>query len=444
MLEGFRIFIGQNNLFDAKHKILLAVSGGIDSVVMADLFQKSEYEFAMAHCNFCLRAEESDLDEVFVKALAKKYDRPFYTKKFDTVGYAKEKGISTQMAARDIRYQWFLDLLQQQGYDFLATAHHKNDSLETILLNLAKGTGIAGMHGILPKNKTTVRPMLYADREMVRHYALGKKIAWREDSSNQSVKYKRNMIRHEIIPVLKKINPSLENTLTNTVEKLRAAENIFREKIDRVKEETFTEKQGEIWIDKTQILQEKECTIILYELIRRFGFNYSQTKNVIDKLSDSQGIGKQFESEYYQLNIDRQQIIISQKTTLPSGDIEIIDGTKTVAANNFRLTISKHSNSNYTILSDKNIAALDYNQLTFPLKLRKWQAGDWFIPLGMQQRKKLSDFLIDEKVSLPAKENVFVLTSDEKIAWVVGHRVDNRFKITANSKSIYQLENLKS
>ena len=397
MLEEFLKYIEQNSLFDTQHKILLAVSGGIDSAVMADLFSRSDFEFALVHCNFCLRGDESDLDEAFVKALAKNYNVPFYSKKFDTEGYAKSKGISTQMAARDIRYEWFTALLKEKEYDFLATAHHKNDSLETILLNLAKGTGIAGLHGILPKNKTTVRPMLYADREMVRHYALGRKVAWKEDSSNQSVKYKRNMIRHEIIPVLKKINPSLENTLTSTVEKLRAAENIFREKIDTIKAVSFKEKQGEVFIDKSIILQEKEATIILYELIKRFGFNYSQAKNIACKLSDNQSVGKFFESEDYRLNIDRQQLIIGKKVSATVMEMLINHNSKTVQSDFFELNISEHDKDTYQITADKNIAALDYAQLNFPLTLRKWRAGDWFMPLGMQQKKKLSDFLIDEK-----------------------------------------------
>ncbi len=443
MLEEFLKYIEQNNLFNTQQKILLAVSGGIDSVVMADLFRRSDFEFALVHCNFSLRGDESDLDEAFVKALAKAYNVPFYSKKFDTEGYAKSKGISTQMAARDMRYEWFAALLKEKEYDFLATAHHKNDSLETILLNLAKGTGIAGLHGIQPKNKTTVRPMLYADREMVRHYALRKKIEWREDSSNQSVKYKRNMIRHEIIPVLKKINPSLENTLTSTVEKLRATENIFQEKIDNVKAAALKEKQGEIFIDKSIILQEKEATIILYELIKKFGFNYSQSKNIACKLSDNQSTGKFFESHDYQLNIDRQQLIIGKKISTTVMEMIIDCDTKTVQSDFLELHISEHDKDTYQITADKNIAALDYDQLDFPLTLRKWQAGDWFMPLGMQQRKKLSDFFVDEKIPLHSKQNIFVLVSGVTIAWVVGYRIDNRFKITEKSKNIYHIENVK-
>lgn len=443
MLEEFLKYIEQNSLFDTQQKILLAVSGGIDSVVMADLFRRSDFEFALVHCNFCLRGDESDLDEAFVKALAKAYNVPFYSKKFDTEGYAKSKGISTQMAARDMRYEWFAALLKEKEYDFLATAHHKNDSLETILLNLAKGTGIAGLHGILPKNKTTVRPMLYADREMIRHYALSKKIEWREDNSNQSVKYKRNMIRHEIIPVLKKINPSLENTLTSTVEKLRAAENIFQAKIANVKAAALKEKQGKIFIDKSIILQEKEATIILYELIKIFGFNYSQSKNIVCKLSDNQSVGKMFESEDYRLNIDRQQLIIDKKVSTTTMEMLINHGLRTVQSDFFKLNITEHDKDTYQITADKNIAALDYARLDFPLTLRKWRAGDWFMPLGMQQRKKLSDFLIDEKIPLHSKENIFVLISDENIAWVVGHRIDDRFKITEKSKNIYHVENVK-
>ncbi len=443
MLEEFLKYIEQNKLFDAKHKIFLAVSGGIDSVVMADLFHRSNFEFAIVHCNFCLRGDESDLDEAFVKTLAKAYNVPFYSKKFDTEGYAKSKGISTQMGARDMRYEWFTELLQVKKYDFLATAHHKNDSLETILLNLAKGTGIAGLHGILPKNKTTIRPMLYADRGMVRHYALRRKVAWREDSSNQSVKYKRNMIRHEIIPVLKKINPSLENTLTNTVEKLRAAENIFQEKVDKIKAGALKEKQDKVFINKSIVQQEKEAEIILYELIKRFGFNYSQAKNIVSKLSDNQSVGKFFESKEYKLNIDRQLLIIVRKGSVTATKMTIDGDTKTVSSNFFELHISQHNKDTYQIIADKNIAALDYNQLDFPLTLRKWRAGDWFMPLGMTQRKKLSNFLIDEKIPLHSKQNIFVLISNENIAWVVGHRIDDRFKITGKSKNIYRIENVK-
>lgn len=437
MIENFLRFVEENQLFDKEEKILLAVSGGIDSVVMAALFDKAGFNFGIAHCNFALRGEESDADENFVKKIARRYKVDFYVNYFETKAFAEAEGISTQMAARYLRYEWFENLRKKEGYAYIATAHHQNDTMETVLYNLTKGTGISGLHGILPKNGLIIRPMMFAAKEMIQDYVATYQLAWREDSSNESTKYSRNLIRHEVIPSLKQINPDLENTVQHTVERVRAVEHLFEQKVKEVKREILKDSNQEVFLDIAKIRALSEAEIILFELLKPYNFNYIQAREIVSRLD--QGSGKVFVSPTHRLNIDRTLLIITPKAlkSFQSREVNITDPE--FENEFFKLGFEIVDNIDYKLSKDKNNAALDFDRLKFPLKIRKWKEGDWFCPLGMSRRKKLSDFMIDEKIPLTLKERVFVMTSGDSIVWVIGHRIDDRFKINPKTKRIFQI-----
>lgn len=437
MLQKFLDYNKENKLFKPDDKILLAVSGGIDSVAMANLFNRARLKFGIAHCNFGLRGEASDADEHFVKKLSKKYKVTFHSNQFDTEHFAQSEKISTQMAARHLRYEWFNKLLKEEGYALVATAHHQNDILETVLLNLVKGTGIAGLHGIKPKNGNIIRPILFADKNMIQDYVAVQHLTWREDSSNESAKYQRNIIRHEIVPKLKLINLNVVYTIKNTVERISAVEQLFNHHVGRIKEKAVLVKDEDAYIDIAEISASVMPAIILSEIIKPYHFNYHQAKNIAKKLGE--GPGKVFESPTHRLNIDREKIIISPKDLSFFQEAIIQEGQTLFNHRGLNLRFSILVNKAFKIPADKNIAVLDYSKLKFPLKVRKWKEGDWFYPLGMNRKKKLSDFMIDEKIPLNLKARVFVITSGDSICWVVGNRIDNRFKVTGKTRKIYKI-----
>ncbi len=437
MLKKFLTYINEKTLFQSDDKILLAVSGGMDSVVMIHLFAKAKFNFAVAHCNFGLRGEESDADEQFVKKLAKKYKVPFFSEQFETEAFAQQEKISIQMAARVLRYQWFESLCQNQGFVSIATAHHLNDTLETVLFNLTKGTGIAGLHGIQPKSGNLVRPMLFASRDEIYEYVVENQLAWREDSSNQSSHYHRNLIRNEVVPLLKTINPNLENTIENTVERVLAVEKILIAEMERLQKAVFREEAGAAYIDFELLQTEVEPVIKLHELLKPYHFTYTQIREIWASLSAESG--KQFDSPSHRLVKDRTEFVITAKGLqdyIPAA----IDEEQTSFQNEIlSLKIQKVPAASYKISSSPKVAALDVSTLKFPLKLRIWKQGDKFCPLGMKQKKKLSDFLIDEKVPLNLKERTYVLLSGDDIVWVAGMRIDDRFKITKETTEVYQV-----
>lgn len=439
MLQKFLQFIDNTQLFKPENKILLAVSGGIDSVAMADLFYKAKFNFGIAHCNFGLRGEASDADELFVQKMAKKYKVSCHVNHFDTQGYAEKEKISTQMAARYLRYQWFNTLLTE-GFQYIATAHHQNDVLETLLLNLTRGTGIAGFHGIKAKSGKVIRPVLFADKEMIMEYIAENQLSWREDSSNESVKYQRNLIRHEVIPKLQQINPDLVRTIQNTVERVEAVENIFREQVQKLQTAILDYHGEDTYVAIADLLRKSEPALYLSEILKEYHFNYIQAKNIIARLQE--GAGKIFESPTHKVNIDRDQLVICPRSFTAFQDVLISKEQKTYGDDRLSLQFSTEDKLEFKISREKNIAALDYDQLKFPLKLRKWKEGDWFCPLGMNKKKKLSDFMIDEKIPLNLKERVLVITSGKAICWVVDHRIDDRFKITDKTRKIYTITRL--
>ena len=441
MLEKFLDYISEKELFTNEDKILLAISGGIDSVVMAKLFRDAGINHGIAHCNFGLRGEESDSDEKFVRKLARKADAPCYVKNFNTEQFAEDHKVSIQMAARELRYNWFEELAAAEGYSYIALAHHQNDLLETMLLNLSRGTGIAGLHGIAPKRGKFIRPLLFADKEDIFAFVTKKQLTWREDSSNASTKYQRNKIRQEVVPVLEELNPNLSQTIRQTAEKISAVERFFLQEVEKMRS-TVIRQEGRDWIlDLNPLLEGSEPTLFLSQLIDKWGFSYSQAKEII-AIYKQEGTtsGKIFESNTHRLNTDRNQLIISPKDLQEYQDLEIIENEQKASYGAWAFTFNSLKAEGYPIKGDKNLAALDKDKLEFPLKLRNWKHGDWFCPLGMKQKKKLSDFMIDEKIPLNLKERVLVLTSGDSIVWVVGHRIDNRYKITESTTEVLEVK----
>ncbi|MDX1627870.1 MAG: tRNA lysidine(34) synthetase TilS [Fulvivirga sp.] len=423
MFDDFLAFIHKNDLINAEDRILLAVSGGIDSVIMAHLFAKSEYTFALAHCNFKLRGEEAEKDADFVKALADSLGVPCFLKTFETKKYAKAHGLSTQLAARQLRYHWFETLLQKEGYQRIATAHHINDSIETTLYNLAKGTAIRGMVGIPIRQGKIIRPLLYATRDEIEQYARQYDLNWREDSSNRENHYARNLIRNKIIPRLKEINPQLEETFKNTLMRLRSTMQLLEEEVRQFKAAHTVQQGVDLYIDKEAL---KGATVaVIDELLKEYQFNFSQVVEIKEGLD---GTSKIFDSPDFRLNIDRQDVIISP-LSLQQAENGLIQQDQHIFSNKLFTLEIKKKKAKGNLIYDKMVASLDYEKLNFPLIVRKWQDGDQFVPLGMKGKKKLSDFMIDNKIPLNLKERIYVLESAGDIVWVIGQRIDDRYKI---------------
>ncbi|WP_299819336.1 tRNA lysidine(34) synthetase TilS [uncultured Pontibacter sp.] len=437
MLQKVSGFIQAQNLCQPDNKILAAVSGGIDSVVLCEVLHQLKYTFAIAHCNFGLRAEDAEADQLFARKLAKQYEVPFYTENFNTQAFAEQEKLSTQMAARTLRYEWFEQVRNQEGYDYIATAHHSNDLAETILLHLTKGTGIAGLHGIPAKNGNIIRPMLTVTKDDIYDYVTSRKLIWREDSSNITTKYQRNKIRHEVIPVLKEINPNLEETMQHTAERVSHAESIVAAYIEQLRQQSIKQTDEAVYLSLEPLLHATGLPVVLHELLRPYNFSYSVVLELAEAL---QGIsGKQFESPTHTLVKDREQLVITPRNLSSFGSILINEGDTEAAAGNLSFTIKYVPADKYKLNTKPHVAALDAEQLKFPLRLRSWQEGDWFVPLGMNGKKKISDFLIDKKVPANLKSKTLVLISDQSIAWIVGQRLDNRYKVTDKTERVVEI-----
>jgi tRNA(Ile)-lysidine synthase len=438
MYTHFLKYSQEKKLFTEDHKILLAVSGGIDSMVMAHLFLHSSIHTGIAHCNFNLRGEESNGDETFVKQWAEKNNIPFFSIRFDTKQYAEVHNLSTQMAARTLRYNWFEELLHTHGYDRLAVAHHADDNVETVLLNLTRGTGLRGICGIAPINGHIIRPLLFATREQITRYAEEQHLAFREDRSNASDDYARNRIRHHVTPELKTLNPSLADTFRQNSEYLTQAYTLLEEAVTKHKAEWCHKQQDEWHIDLKPLQQTAAPGFWLFELLHDFGFNSTQTDDIAKALHEQ--AGKRFFSPTHELLKDRDKLIITLKT--PSHPLPhlTVKETDTCLHSPLSLVFERlHNNPPQTILPDKNMAFLDADKLHFPLTVRLWQEGDSFIPFGMKGKKKLSDYFIDHKIPLHHKAQQWVVVSDNNIVWLVGQRPDERYKVTPQTQHIFKI-----
>jgi tRNA(Ile)-lysidine synthase len=440
-VNRFTQFIAQNNLFSADNKILAAVSGGMDSVIMAHLLKAAGFNFSIAHCNFQLRGDEATNDQAFCNDLALQLRVPFHTINFDTVKYVSDNKVSTQMAARNLRYQWFEQLRQQHGYSVIALAHHQNDAIETILLNLTRGTGIAGMHGILPKNGTLVRPLLFLTRGEIQQIITDSRLAFVEDSSNASAKYARNKIRLEVIPKLKELNPNLENTFNHNLEHFRSLELLLQQRVTELKSELFIQHDKEVHIPLTKIKTIEPKRLLLFNLLQEYGFNETSIDDLIASLDKHSG--RVFESAGYNLLLDRDRLIISQKKSVLLKPVLITEMTHEVDYGSYKLTLL-HDDSPLIVKNNPMAASVDAELLLYPLTLRTWQQGDYFYPIGMRTRKKLSDFFIDQKVPLHEKNNIpLLVNANGELIWIGGYRPDDRYKVTKNTKKVTIFELIK-
>lgn len=438
MQEQFSSFIKAWDFFDASKKTIIAVSGGMDSVLLCHLFKAEGLVFAIAHCNFKLRGDASDQDEVFVGNLAKQLDVPFFSTAFDTERIAKEEKQSIQLVARDLRYDWLENVREKKEYDFVATAHHANDSIETVLFNFTKGCGLRGLHGILPLNGNLIRPLLFASKKDISDFVQKEKITFREDVSNASDKYSRNHIRHNVIPALEKINPSFDQTASQTIKRLQEAEALYDWALAKIKKEILEQKDNELFINKNKLLSFPAPISVLYEIIAPFGFNTSQATQIKEGLEHHSGAC--FYANDYRLLVDRNHLIISPKAAEVDTEVLVQEDDLFVGTDVEEFYISVSNNVPDHFPKDTTIAFLDFNQLRFPLKLRRWQEGDSFCPLGMAGKKqKLKDFFINNKLSILEKERVWVLESAGEICWIAGYRVDERFKVNPNTRQCYMI-----
>ncbi len=434
MINGFSNFISENKLIKQSDRILMAVSGGIDSMVMAHLFHMGNYKTAIAHCNFSLRGDESDKDEELVRQFATENNIPFYTVRFNTKAYASQNKLSVQMAARELRYNWFEQVRKENGFDLIAVAHNLNDNIETLLINLTRGTGIAGMAGMRPVSNRIIRPLLFASREKIKSFQIQHNIIFREDRSNADTKYVRNKIRHLIIPVLKEINPSIETTLDDTAGRFADILEIVSDHISQIKAEVAVEKNQYVsfLIEKMKPYEKNKA--ILFELFKPYGITDAL---LIDLARIIEGeSGGMVVTSTHRIIRNRNELIVSEdkKQTEVFYTINNIDDLKKFPgiASSEKKDISK----GYRIPADQKIGCFDMQMIIFPLVIRRWKDGDYFYPLGMKQKKKLSDYFIDKKYSIPDKENIFILESGDKIVWIIGDRIDDRFKVTPETREV--------
>ncbi|MBL0183968.1 MAG: tRNA lysidine(34) synthetase TilS [Chitinophagaceae bacterium] len=448
LLLKFQHYIKKENLFHPKDKLLLAVSGGVDSVVLCELCKQAGYDFVIAHCNFQLRGEESERDEKFVKGLAKKYSAEVLVKKFDTEKHAAENKLSIQVAARELRYNWFHELIEASVAKYVATAHHANDNIETMLMNFFKGTGIQGLKAILPKQGNIVRPLLSVKKEELIAFAREHDLEFVEDSSNASDKYTRNYFRNQLFPDLQKVFPQVEENLAGNLQRFREIEILYQQSISQHKKKLMEQKGSEIHIPVLKLQKTEPLHSIVYEIIKDFGFTAHQTDECIALLQSE--TGKYIQSPTHRIIRNRKWLIISPNETTEAATVLIVEEGKIIFVPG-ELEIKslpqtsnlKPQTSDLKPQTSNNIAQLDAGEIKFPLLLRKWKTGDYFYPLGMDKKKKISRFLIDQKLSLPQKENVWVIEMNKKIIWVIGLRIDNRFKITGSTKDILQISFLR-
>ncbi|UFH35211.1 tRNA lysidine(34) synthetase TilS [Flavobacterium acetivorans] len=434
MLVKLKKHIVENFQFLENKKLVLATSGGLDSMVMAHLFQQLGFDIALAHCNFQLRGLESFGDQTFVQEYAATNEIPLFITQFDTEAFAKDYKLSTQLAARDLRYNWFYELLETENYDYILTAHHADDNLETFLINLSRGTGLEGLVGIPEQNDKIIRPLLLFSRQEIANYAAENTIQWREDSSNASDKYLRNKIRHDLVPLFKELNPQFIASFQKTQSYLQDAQTMLEDAAIMVYQQVAKKKGDEIYFDLKQLKRLANYKSYLYQWLHEFGF--SSWNDVYD-LVESQS-GKQVFSPDFRLLKDRDSLILSPIHSEKEKSEYFVNKNSTEV--NFPLNLSFCKVSDISLPTNTAIF-VDEDQLEFPLVLKRWNQGDLFQPFGMNGKsKKVSKFFKDEKLSLIEKENSWILWSGNRIVWIVGLRQDERFRIINTTKNILKIE----
>ena len=437
LLQRFEKNIRDQNLSQRKDQFLLAVSGGIDSVVLCELSYQAGLKFSIAHYNFKLRGEESERDERFVRSLGENYGVEVLVKKNDTVAYAEKNRLSVQEAARELRYQWFAELRNARGFAYTLLAHHADDNLETLLMNFFRGTGLQGLTGmpVEDKKRGVLRPLLNFRRDEIEAFAKENQLQWVEDSSNSSIKYTRNFFRHEVIPAIKKVYPQAEENLLSNLERFKKTNVLYISAVKKLKQEVCEQHMAEVRIPIRKLLK-YSTTSLLYEILKDFNFGERQVDEVM-KLTEAES-GKFIENEHYQVIKHRNWLIIAPKA-VHAAIIAIEKDQERVKFGGGVLNLSFLSKEPFNFDKSAFVAQLDAKHIEFPLLLRRWKPGDYFYPLGMPKKKKLARFFIDQKLSKNQKDNVWVVESAKKIIWVMGMRIDERYKITPSTNEILQL-----
>ncbi len=434
LYQKLQSFISENQLFTPESKVLLAVSGGVDSMVMMRLFHRLGINCSVAHCNFQLRGNESDGDEAFVREKAKDINFQVFVTRFETTEYAADNKLSVQMAARELRYTWFEKLAKVHKFNCIAVAHNRDDCMETFFVNLGRGTGIAGLTGIRAFSGNIIRPILFASRTEIIEYATENFVRFREDSSNSSDKYLRNYIRHNVIPMFEETFPKFRDTITNNIEKLAGANEIFQYAIRNIISSVTSENGNVIQISIPDLLNAPAPKTVLFEILKAYCFTSVVVEEIFKALN---GIsGKRFYSTTHTVIKNRESLIVSKNEDIGTTKFYIDDGVTQISSP-LNLHFQSYSRSpDFSIEKNTQIAFLDKEKLSFPLILRKWQIGDYFVPLGMTGMKKVSNYFIDNKLSLFEKQNAWILTSADQIVWIVGQRVDDRFKVIDSTTQI--------
>jgi len=441
LLTRFVAEVKKKHLFQKNDLLIVAVSGGADSVALCELCKDAAFNFEIAHCNFQLRGAESERDEAFVKELASEYGVKFHLKKFDTERYADANGLSIQLAARQLRYEWFQKLISESAANcYLLTAHHANDNIETLLMNFFKGTGMQGLQGIPEKTGYLRRPLLFAAKADILEFLKSKNKSFVEDSSNQSDKYTRNYFRNQLIPSIQKVFPQVEENLKNNLERFLEIQMLYDQSITAYKKQLITHNENEIAIPVLKLLKARPLKTILYEILKDYDFSAPQTNEVIKLLVS--GSGKFVSSQSHRAFINRNWLVIAPLQTAEAKHILVEKMDTIIAYNHHQLVFEfKEWLQGTVIPNDPQKALIDVSLIEYPLLLRKWRQGDYFYPLGMKKKKKLSRFFIDQKLSLTQKENIWILESNKKIMWVIGQRIDDRFKVTDKTRQILEIKN---
>ena len=431
-------FIASQISNPADTHFLLAVSGGVDSMVMLQLFMQSNLQFSVAHCNFSLRGKESDADQELLERYAEQHNLQLFKKRFNTKYVAQEKKISVQLAARQLRYSWFSQLMEEQHFHRLATAHHLDDDIETFFINLNRGTGMQGLSGIPASTDKIIRPLIRFSKEEIYQFAEEQDIPFREDRSNLADNYLRNWLRIKILPLWKKRNPQFQQVMQKSIEIISRQNSLYKNWA--AKETTAIRKQVEKGkVNITDITNLPDPALLLFDLLTPFGFSFPDIEQLCHLLQ-SENTGKQIRSEDYSILIDRQQIFLRKNVSGEQQifEIENFDDTTHLP---FTLQIQNYVKEDLFQLKQKmNIFQADADKINFPLLLRKWQKGDRFTPIGMKGSKKVSDFLIDEKIPMAEKENTFVLLSAGKIIWIVGKRISEHVKVSSATRQVLEIK----